>query len=715
VRAVSLALLLTACRFGFDPSEVVPACVPERQVTAIDIGERFGCAQLADSTLACWGDGGEGQLGTGDFAAHEPVAPIGLGAVDAFALGNAHACAVQAGVVRCWGRNHNSQLGINNATYQSMPVAIGGLTNVASLAAGGMTTCAVTTTGALWCWGANNGFGSGAFNVPRQVLGLPPIAQVAISTNDLIFSATHACAVATDGSVWCWGFNNRSQLGVTGMMNSATPVRAMLASPAQQVAIGDYVTCALLATGEVMCWGGGEEGRLGDGTEVIARAEPALVGGLSDVVGLSAHAGTVCARTTAGELYCWGQNHAGELVGHEGMFAVAPVKLPFTNVRAIGVGAQHACALDDDVVYCWGRDRTDRQRPTAAATVALTDVDDLRAAGGRTCAHRTDDTIFCWGDNALGQLGDGTRVDRAAPVAVLGGARSVATGAMHTCAIAAGGGVHCWGYDDAAQVSGALSYTPVLEPTPVTGLGEPIVALAAGATHTCARSTANTIWCWGWNAEGQLGMPSIMAESPPARSNLPASAELATGSEHTCVIDASSTLICIGRNNENQIDAMASDAYVPRPALANVSRASMQGRSTCAISGATVFCWGDNTYGQLGHGDHVNRLVPTSTITGAIDIVAGRRHACMRGAGGQVMCWGTNDDGQLGDGTLASSTAPVVASALANATQLVLGDRHTCALVEGNVVCVGAGDRGQLGNGGTVRDPKPSAASISCP
>jgi alpha-tubulin suppressor-like RCC1 family protein len=716
VRAWFLALLLAACRFGFDPQDVVLPCVPDTQVTAIDIGERFGCAQLADGTLACWGDGGEGQLGTGDFAAHpEAVAPIGLGAVEAFALGNAHACAIKAGVVRCWGRNHNSQLGINNATYQSMPVAIGGLTNVASVAAGGMTTCAVTQTGELWCWGMNNGIGTGAFNVPRRVMGLPPIAQVAISTNDLIYSATHACAVATDGSVWCWGFNGRSQLGVAGMTNSATPVQAMLSSQAQQLAIGDHVTCALLATREVMCWGGGDEGRLGDGTEPFARAEPALVP-VSDVVGISAHAGTVCARTAIGELYCWGQNHAGQLVGHTALSAAAPVKLPFRDVRSIGVGFDHACALEGDVVYCWGRDRTDRPRPTTAATVALQAVDSLHAAGGHTCAHRTDNTIYCWGENTYGQLGDGTRTDRTVPVGILDGAASVATGAQHSCATDTSGGVHCWGYDDAAQVSGVRASTPVLEPTPVAGVAEPIVALSAGGTHTCARSFAENIWCWGWNAEGQAGAgPGVPDESPPMPSNLPATRVLATGSEHTCVIDSTSTLVCIGRNNENQIDAMASDAYVPRAAFANVSYAAMQGRSTCAITGVDVFCWGDNTYGQLGTGDHVNRLTPTSTISGAMDLVAGRRHACMRGASGQVMCWGANDDGQLGDGTLASSTTPVVASALANTTQLALGDRHTCALVAGNVVCVGAGDRGQRGDGTTITTPDPSPASISCP
>ena len=717
VRAFVFALTLVGCRFGFEHSDPVPTCEPVNVVTTLALGERYGCAQLGDGSLACWGDGGEGQLGTGDFAAHtDPTAPIGLGTVDAFAVGNAHACAVSSGTVRCWGRNHTGQLGINSVTYRGDPAAVPGLTNVIAIAAGGMNTCAIVSGGALWCWGQGNGSVTTTLRVPAQVMGLPPIVEVALASTDQVFSQTHGCAIAEDESLWCFGTNARGQLGVTPLTTMATPVRAGFTDPVAGVAAGDVYTCAHTPAGDVYCWGDGAFGRLGDGT-TTPRANAMRVEGLSNVVELHGHRGTMCARTATNELYCWGENTAGQITGAE-RTVLRPVKLPYTDVRTFGVGQGHICALVGDIVYCSGQQRVDRRTgdPTAVAVSGLTDAVEIDANRDRSCARRADDTLMCWGENPGGILGDGTAIDRSAPVEITTNAQTFSIGEAHACAVSSGA-VSCWGSDSEGGVTGVPSAQVFDRPHAVTGITDPITRLSCGGAHTLAIGNTGTVWAWGYNDEGQLGRPAAVGSSPPALSSFPASNALAAARNHTCATEqATGAVFCAGRNNELQIDTMNGDVYTPRQVLPNASAVAAQGNFTCAIAGGTAQCWGDNQFGQLGDGSHVNTATPSSALANAALIVAGVHHACARGMNGEAWCWGANDDGQLGTGTRMSSASPVRAPLFDGALQLAVGTNHTCALnPDGSVRCIGSDTRGQLGDGGAVVDPKPSPAPISCP
>ena len=449
-----------------------------------------------------------------------------------------------------------------------------------------------------------------------------------------------------------------------------------------------------------------------------------LCAGLSDVEELVAHRSTICARTTVGEVYCWGRSYNHELIGHAEPFALTPVKLPFTAARSLAVGDSTACVIENEIVYCWGANRIDRpgQVRTAAVTVKvdsflLNGIDELRANGERTCAHRTDNALICWGEGSLGQHGDGSRDDRAQGTEPHTDVRAFGLGYRHTCVARANGSVACWGEDDASQVNGTATpmMQPALSPRTVAGIGEPIVELAAGDAHTCARSTSNALWCWGNNSEGQLaGGPD---PAPVTRSMFAASSRIAAGQNHMCALDqGTGAVMCAGRNNENQIDAMISDAAVPRQALPSASVISTLHNFNCALVGTDAMCWGDNTYGQLADGTYTNRAAPMVAMTGVIDVVAGARHVCTRMASGEVWCWGANDAGQLGDGTLISRIAPVRAPALDGVTQLALGDRHTCGLTsDGTVRCLGSDRRGALGDGGTLVPATPTPAAISCP
>ncbi len=180
----------------------------------------------------------------------------------------------------------------------------------------------------------------------------------------------------------------------------------------------------------------------------------------------------------------------------------------------MAAGGAHTCALrNDGTVYCWGDNwegqlgdgTTALSRPTPVAVAGLTGATALAAGGSHTCALQSDGTVACWGDNYYGQLGDGTTTSRPTPVAVAGlsGATALAVGGSHTCALRNDGTVACWGANYYGQL-GDGTFTDRLTPTAVAGLSG-ATAIAARGSHTCALLADGTARCWGNNEYGQLG------------------------------------------------------------------------------------------------------------------------------------------------------------------------------------------------------------------
>jgi len=337
-------------------------------ISAITAGAFHTCALTSVGGVECWGYNDDGQLGDGTTSesstpAHVSSTPVdvsGLSSgVSAITGGWAHTCALtDAGAVDCWGNNDYGQLGDGTTAESLTPVAVSGLSSgVSAISAGGFGTCALTSAGGVECWGYNDDgeLGDGTTtdsSTPVDVSGL----SSGVSAIAAGFYQT--CALTSAGAVECWGDNTYGELGDGTTTDSSTPVDVSgLSSGVIAIAAGAVQTCALTSAGAVECWGDNTYGELGDGTTTDS-STPVEVSGLSSgVVAITAGSQDTCALTSAGAVECWGDNYDGELGDGTTTDSSTPVDVSglSSGVIAITAGSEHTCALTSaGAVDCWG-------------------------------------------------------------------------------------------------------------------------------------------------------------------------------------------------------------------------------------------------------------------------------------------------------------------------------------------------------------------------
>jgi len=346
---------------------------------------------------------------------------------------------------------------------------------------------------------------------------------------------------------------------------------------------------------------------------------------------------------------------------------------------------------------------------------------DFAGGLGHTCWVSPTGGVECWGLNDAGQLGDGTTIDRAYPAPVYGLGPdpifAVGTGEAFSCALSVVGTMYCWG-DNAQGQLGDGTRIPSLEPIPVQGLGGTVESFSPGREHVCAVLSGNTAKCWGDNTTGQLGNGNFVDRLvPTAVAGLGGLvSRVASGYDHTCAVTITSDAFCWGQNNLGQL---GDGTFIQRVQPTGVVGLSPSGTRigfvaqiaagefhTCSTTpSGTVFCWGDNMSGQVGNVNlgtlHVFPSIVAGIGSSASQIEAGKDFTCVVDAFGGARCWGENMDGQLGDGTTVSRFSPALVSGFASGvTQIGLGDFHACADTStGLRYCWGDSFFGQLGNG----------------
>lgn len=647
--------------------------VPIEDVIAITGGEYHSCAiRGTTGEVLCWGHNAFGQLGDGS-ADDRPLAVVvgGLPADDghsdhdphhavALTAGEGHTCAVlDDGTARCWGHNYYGQLG-NNTTFATAPDQQGTdshtpvtvtfdadpdplaedidpLDGIVSITAGQFHTCVRLAGGGGRCWG-NNGRGQlGDALVPQQNRANAVLIDGLAGAVALTAGGYHTCALLTGGGMECWGYNFYGQLG-SYRASSPTPVTVTAVTGATDVTTGAGHACARLTTpayaNRPVCWGANANGELGAGltpspadttVAVDVASTPAVPIDEADL--LAAGNDHTCALATGSQTpRCWGRNTQGQLGDGTNSNSTAPVAVS---------GITTATSVD------------------AGGLLAGVEV-------GHSCALLADGGVRCWGGNTSGQLGDGTTTNRNAPVTVLSdddddhlntpppdltppvaltGASAISAGGLHACALLTSSRVRCWGENGSGQLGdGTTGDRPFAvtvdldadEPDPdetepknfdpLTG----VTQVAAGGRHTCALKSDDTLWCWGSNSAGQLGVAGGSRDVPVKApiSDAPVTiVDVTAGDAHTCArvrnLDDNTYAVCWGADGSGQLgdDAALADKTTPvSPAGLGAPGGGLQnielvtsisaGRdNTCAtLIDTTVSCWGDNTHGQLGDG-----------------------------------------------------------------------------------------------------------------
>jgi len=344
-----------------------------------------------------------------------------------------------------------------------------------------------------------------------------------------------------------------------------------------------------------------------------------------------------------------------------------------------------------------GRRRTPAQVLGPEGVGFLTDVAAIAAGEVHSLALKADGTVWAWGGNYSGQLGDGTITQqRLTPVQVRGpggvgfltDVAAIAAGFGHSLALKADGAVWAWGRNDQGQLGDGTTGQRL---TPVQVRGPDgkdflanVAALAAGSSHSLALKADGTVWAWGSNFVGQLGDGTITQRLTPVQVRGPGGvdfltdvAAIAAGSRHSLALKADGTAWAWGANNSGQLgDGTTTNRFTPVQVrgpggvdfLTDVAAiAARQIHSLALKADGAVWAWGDNSSGQLGDGTTTNRVTPVQVLgpggvgflTDVAAIAAGQLHSLALKADGAVWAWGFNSSGQLGDGTTTRRLTPV--------------------------------------------------------
>jgi alpha-tubulin suppressor-like RCC1 family protein len=418
----------------------------------------------------------------------------------------------------------NAAVATVNATGLVMAFSLGQVTITATSGGGSGTAALTTTTGIVF-------------------------ATVTTGSN-------HTCGLTPGGVAYCWGANSSGQLGDGTVTDSATPVAVSGALSFASITAGGNHTCGSTSGLVAYCWGDNTFGQLGDGSTTNSAAPVAVMGGLQ-LAGLSAGTGHTCGM--GGFIYCWGNNSSGQLGNGSLINSSVPVATAFGGWTFVSAGSNHTCAN--------------------------------AFSGGLTAIVG----YFCWGDNSSGQLGNGTMTSSAVPVFITSSGLAgyiFSTGSLYTCAALgpadlAGVPVSsCWGANGSGQLGNGTTMNSAT-PVAIAG-GLNFYAVSAGGQHACglfgtfppppsqngAPPTTSVAYCWGDNSSGQLGNGTMTSNTTPsAVAGGLNFGSLSAGGSHTCAVILNNSI---------------------------------------SPNAGAVYCWGDNSHGQLGNSWTTSSSVPVN-------------------------------------------------------------------------------------------------------
>ncbi|MBE3556789.1 MAG: cell wall-binding repeat-containing protein [Firmicutes bacterium] len=734
-------------------------------IAKIDAGFDHALALGSDKTVWGWGNNGSGELGTGttNIVQETPTRVPGLRDIVDISAGYGFSLALNSdGTVWAWGFNYFGALGDGTTVDRYSPVRVSQLTDIQAIAAGQDHALALGKDGRVWAWGDNRygQLGDGTTTnryIPVQIPGLSGIVAVASGQG-------YSLALKDDGSVWAWGDNRIGELGLgTATDGSNTPQKIPGLYNITAIDAGPSHAVALKADGSAWAWSNNYYGQLGDGTRT-QREAPTRVLGLSNVSAIVAGEEHSLAVDQAGTLWAWGRNEAGELGnGTTSTGESQPIKVPFSiptlsslylssgtlepsfdpyrQSYSVGVASD----VESITVYAEPSDPQSivviNDKIGATQTIPLlkgqntliirvidpnssisrtytiqiermpfpneTGVSPLSAGTGFSMVLFEDGSVWGFGDNTDGELGDGTSVSHSTPVPVhLSSVVAIDSGEHHTLALKSDGTVWAWGANPTGEIGNGEQQTIQETPTPVVGLTGAI-AVAAGGQHSLALDSNGHVWAWGFNSSGQLGDGTHTQRNTPVQvQGLSDVAAIAAGDNFSLALKKDGTVWSWGSDQFGQLGngtQVGSPTPVKVIGLSGVEAISAGGGFALALRyDGTVWAWGGNAYGILGDGTFSDQESPVQVqrLTDVIAIDASYQHSMALEADGTVWSWGNNDYGMLGDGTTVDRLVPTKINSLSNVFAIAAGVYHSlAATTDGTIWAWGTGSAGELGDG----------------
>ena len=705
----------------------------------ISAGSHHTCSKASDGEVHCWGYGTSGQLGDVRVSSDEPVQvhrPASHALYEYVSAGGYHSCGLtDNGKARCWGLGGEGQLGSGEDKGSKTPVTVkdsngADLTGLTQVSAGEFHTCALNEDVEVLCWGSGDDgrLGNGASdnqNTPVNVLAVSGAGNLS-RIKQVSAGKKHTCALNGGGKVYCWGANNRAQLGVlnTTTTSSNRPVEISDLTDVIQISIGGEQSCALKkngGNGQVVCWGYNNVNSSSHNTRVIQTTDSTnLIYAKQVSVGENYACAIWKASASANskKISCWGQG--GDHIGV-------------------------ANASDSTSAYLV-------DHPTEDSWSTFGNVAQISAGNGHTCALMNNGDIYCWGDGERGALGNKllTSTNRARLIASPKPTRKfndkdllrgkIAVGTAHSCAVTQNKNVYCWGEGDNGRLgmnSTSDAKTPdLVHGTSGSGTLDNIYQVKAGDTHSCSLTMIGKVHCWGDGSSGKLGQGTetnsnfpkavISGETATGNNALTNARQISVGRNHTCVLRSNQQVACWGKNEYGELGANLDpddDEFVNSPVLVHTSDSDTGPLSdviqvsagrfhTCALkNNGKVYCWGRGEDARLGQGssDQNDKTTPV-VVSGTnnsdmVQIATGSSHTCALKSHGEVYCWGI-----IGTGT---KNTPVKVGSASAVERLSAGSSHNCAIqTRGRAYCWGLQAYGSLGNNNNSSVTKNTPISV---
>lgn len=642
--------------------------------TQISEGQYHTLAIRSDGALFVWGRNQYGQLGFGDTVIRSSPTQLGTSSWSAVEAGASHSIAITSdGKLFVWGDNTYGQLGNN-------PTAVNISWSKIAISSSGSHVMALRNDGTLWTWGEGS---LGRMGDNTAASKSSPIQVGALNTwIDIGVGDAGAAAISSiDNALWIWGSGTSGVIG-DGSAGQARSSPSFVGNNFKKVTGGVTTFAAIDYNNYGYVWGDGGKGALANNRTDISYSSPVLINSTDTWSSFSIN-GHILGIKTDGTLWAWGTNTGGELGLGDIIFRSSPVQVGTSSWIAVSAGGSFSAAIrSDGGLFTWGRN--------SAGQLGHTDVG---ANGNSTTILRSspvqiglspsgvtgyvswsaiatgnehllaikysDNTLWGWGVNSVGQLGNGLVTSRSSPVQIGTSTWSqIQAGTSFSCGLASDGKLYTWGLNNAGALGDgttANKSNPTQIGTTISSLSSPVqiasdkswIAIGAGEGHSLAITNLGALWSWGRNDQGQLGDTTKVYKSSPV--------QITSGTSYVAVYAGGT-------------------------------------HSVALKSDYTMYAWGYNVSGQVGDTSVVSRSAPVQIGASSwIQITAGKDHSAAIKFDNTLWTWGLNSKGQLGDSTTVTKSSPVSVAGLW--LEVEAGASHTAAIANNSTLFVFGDDR----------------------